>query len=85
MSATISIFVDELDTDQAKEIIENIDNYDGAEVDGDVEVNNSPNFGGNDGVSGGDSSNDGAFIALSVILALVLLGIIAAAVYIKRR
>ena len=45
----------------------------------DIDINNSPDVGNN------SSSSDGAVIALSVVLALVLLGIIAGLLYYKRR
>lgn len=45
----------------------------------DIDINNSPDVGNN------NSSSDGAVIALSVVLALVLLGIIAGLLYYKRR
>ena len=48
-------------------------------TDVDIDINNSPD-GGNS-----SNSNEGAVIALSVILALVLLGIIAGLLYYKRR
>ena len=45
----------------------------------DIDINNSPDVGNN------NNSSDGAVIALSVVLALVLLGIIAGLLYYKRR
>ena len=48
-------------------------------TDVDIDINNSPD-GGNS-----NNSNDEAVIALSIVLALVLLGIIAGLLYYKRR
>ena len=48
-------------------------------TDVDIDINNSPDAGNN------SNSNDGAVIALSIVLALVLLGIIAGLLYYKRR
>ena len=45
----------------------------------DIDINNSPDVGNN------GNSNDEAVIALSIVLALVLLGIIAGLLYYKRR
>ena len=50
-------------------------------VDGSIDVNNSPDPEGGDTSGGGD----GAVVALSIVLALVLLAIIAGLVYYKRR
>ena len=48
-------------------------------TDVDIDINNSPDVGNN------SNSNDEAVIALSIVLALVLLGIIAGLLYYKRR
>ena len=48
-------------------------------TDVDIDINNSPDVGNN------GNSNDEAVIALSIVLALVLLGIIAGLLYYKRR
>ena len=48
-------------------------------TDVDIDINNSPDVGNN------SNSNDEAVIALSIVLALVLLGIIAGLIYYKRR
>ena len=49
-------------------------------MDGSIDVNNSPDPEGADTSSGGDE----AVVALSIVLALVLLAIIAGLVYYKR-
>ena len=48
-------------------------------TDVDIDINNSPDVGNN------SNGNDEAVIALSIVLALVLLGIIAGLLYYKRR
>ena len=58
-----------------------IDGLGDVTVDGSIDVNNSPDPEGG-GTSGG---GDGAVVALSIVLALVLLAIIAGLVYYKRR
>ena len=58
-----------------------IDGLGDVTVDGSIDVNNSPDPEGGDTSGGGD----GAVVALSIVLALVLLAIIAGLVYYKRR
>ena len=73
-----------LDNDEAKEIFDDLSNTEGtADINTDIDVNNNPDLDNNND-DGGDGNN-GAVIALSVVLALVLLSILAVAVYIKRR
>ena len=57
-----------------------IDGLGDVTVDGSIDVNNSP-----DPEGGGTSGGDEAVVALSIVLALVLLAIIAGLVYYKRR
>ena len=56
-----------------------IDGLGDVTVDGSIDVNNSPDL------EGSGTSGDGAVVALSIVLALVLLAIIAGLVYYKRR
>ena len=58
-----------------------IDGLGDVTVDGSIDVNNSPDPEGGDTSGGGDE----AVVALSIVLALVLLAIIAGLVYYKRR